>query len=375
MRVWSANLAQSPVYRRRLAAVIGATLAVSVAAYGSAQLLWRDAVAESSSAASETGHRSKSAAQDSTHEAADVPAAEPTSTETVVNAIGQLDGSAQIATSGFTLDTDTQLQLENELNAFASYGYSVSFVLVDVASGKAISSYANTARYSASAIKGPYVLSIAQTGALDLDAAYLAETDAGGNTQYLIDQAITVSDNTAYKELHDTYGTDGFAQWSSAVGVSADVTQGAYLNMSAADLARMWAAGYGYLFDDDGSSTSAAASSASEGDDAAGAGTGDNTTQSATDVSSAARQWLAGEFSSTLNSTIHMALGEQYSVYTKAGWINGEGGYYALNDAGIVRSSSGDYVLAVMSDACEEYDLLSGLVSMLDTIHSAAMTA
>ena len=38
----------------------------------------------------------------------------------------------------------------------------------------------------------------------------------------------------------------------------------------------------------------------------------------------------------SLNSCIHAALGDADTVYTKAGWINGEGDLYALDDAGLV---------------------------------------
>lgn len=381
MRVWAANLAQSPVYRRRLLLVVGAMLAIAVAVGGSVRYLWRNAADQSAAvtADAETAQTAKAGEHAGSGNGADASAAaaqaEPTAVETALNGIAQLDGSAQISTVGFTLDPDTQLQLENELNTFASYGYGVSFVMVDVTSGKTLASYSDTARYSASAIKGPYILSLAETGAIDLNAVYSAETDADATTQYLIDQTITVSDNDAYKELHDTYGSDAFAKWAKAANVGVDVTQGAYLDMSAADLARMWTKGYGYLFDADGDSDSDSSGAAKDSTDGGSSNPADNTTQTATDLKSAARQWLAGEFSGTLNSTITMALGGQYSVYTKAGWINGEGDYYALNDAGIVRSGSGDYVLAVMTSAANEYDLLTGLISMLDTIHSAAMTA
>lgn len=91
-------------------------------------------------------------------------AASLTPTQTTLNGISGLDGSAQISASGFVLGTDLQLQLEQELNIFASYGYSASFVLVDTATGAALSSYGDAIRYSASAIKGPYVLSLAATG-------------------------------------------------------------------------------------------------------------------------------------------------------------------------------------------------------------------
>lgn len=380
MRTWTANLAQSPVYRRRLVTVLGAMLAVCVAVSGSVYYAWTVAIDKSSQAAKQSQTATKSSDADTnnaTKHATQVPQAQSlptgTPTEIALNAIGKLDGAAQVSTTGFTLDPDTQVQLEDELNTFTNAGYEASFVMVDLKTGDALSSYAGTAHYSASAIKGPYVLALAETGAIDLKSAYLAETSDAGNTQYLIHQTISVSNNDTYFSLRLAYGTDAFAQWSQSAGVSVDVTDtslGDFLNMSSADLARMWAKGYGYLFGSDGTAGSTNSSDGQSNSQSSP----DNTTQEATDVDSAARQWLAGEFSNTLNSSIHMALGSQYSVYTKAGWIN-EAGLYSLNDAGIVRSSSGDYVLAVMTTAVNEYDMVSGLVSMLDTIHTDQMSA
>ena len=93
------------------------------------------------------------------------------------------------------------------------------------------------------------------------------------------------------------------------------------------------------------------------------------------DVSDEALQWLSGDMTDSLNSNIHRALGDSTTVYTKAGWISGEGDLYALNDGGIVASSSGAYVLSVMTDACGRNDLLTELVDVLDSVHSGAMLA
>lgn len=86
-----------------------------------------------------------------------------------------------------------------------------------------------------------------------------------------------------------------------------------------------------------------------------------------------ARAWLADEFADTYGSVIRPALSDDYTVYSKPGWIDGDGGLYSLSDAGVVHTGSGDYVLAVMTDAAGEYDLLYNLVAVLDQIHSDVM--
>lgn len=287
--------------------------------------------------------------------------------------------SAMIATSGFTLDVTSQTQLEQELAVFSSYGYDAAFVLVDMTSGRTLAAEYDALRYPASSIKGAYVLSLAASGAIDLDAVYQSTDVTGGAVRQLIDQAISVSDNDSYATLYEMYGASPFVQWAADAGATSDLTVGAYPYLSAGDLARLWVQGYGYLFAD-------AADDAGDADDADGTADGAGGAVDAADGTDSAdgadagattesRAWLAGEFSDTLNSSIGMALGDTCAVYTKAGWINGEGGYYALNDAGIVAAESGDYVLAVMTDACGEYGLLIDLIAMLDSIHTSAMAA
>lgn len=379
--------------RRRVAAIAGFCVTCmigSVALYESGH--WagpnNDGVATLATAPSADENAGNAEDADDTgavKEAQAVPAAVLSSTETALSGIAKLDGSAQVSTTGFVLGTDLQMQLEQELNIFASYGYSASFTLVDMTTGAALSAYGNTTRYSASAIKGPYILSLAATGAIDLDAVYQSSDDADANTRQLIDQTITVSDNNAYTDLCTTYQIKPLAQWMANAGVDAEATASQYPYLSSNDMARMWAQGYGYLFDGlaDGASGRVATADAGDSTDsadstgsAASAGAGEAVDATAASVASEqARQWLASEYSNTLNSTIHMALGDEYAVYSKAGWIGGEGGYYALNDAGIVSSSSGDYVLAVLTDACGEYGLLTDLIALLDSIHTSVMSA
>lgn len=86
--------------------------------------------------------------------------------------IDALDGSATISTSGFTLDTDSQLAIESQITNFESAGYTASFVLVDINTGRAISYNADAQVYSASAIKAPFIMALASTGTIDLNTRY-----------------------------------------------------------------------------------------------------------------------------------------------------------------------------------------------------------
>ena len=54
---------------------------------------------------------------------------------------------------------------------------------------------------------------------------------------------------------------------------------------------------------------------------------------------------------------------------SKGGWYPELPGYTATNDDGIVRASSGDYMVAILSNAPERFDLTRALVRALDTVH------
>ena len=377
--------AAAQLARRRITAVAAlilalACVAAATLAYG-VDWPWASDDASSSAAGSagasvasvEDGSSVDARSDDGSAAAADA-AASPV--DTSLAALAALDGSAAISTVGFDLPDESLAALQAELDTFASYGYGASVALVDVTTGAAIGIDGGTARYSASAIKGPFVLSLAASGAIDADAAVAAATYEDDYVRQLVEATVTVSDNDAYATLFETYWSDAIEQWAADASVTAPLSGAEYLDISAIDMARLWTMGYDYLFADGGFGSD---SSADSTDSAAGAAASDRSS------GDAGRAWLADAFSDTLNSSIHMALvGDAdgldaglsgTTVYTKAGWINGEGDLYALNDAGIVRGESGDYILAVMTDACGEYGLLTDLIALLDAIHAESMAA
>ena len=84
--------------------------------------------------------------------------------------------------------------------------------------------------------------------------------------------------------------------------------------------------------------------------------------------------WTSELYIDTLNSFLYDALGETYTVYSKAGWIDSGGYYTARNDAGIVMKADHPYVLVVLSDLYDEDELLCGLVRTLDAAHTWLIT-
>ncbi len=213
-------------------------------------------------------------------------------------------------------------ELNSAISAFHARGYQVSFVLLDINTGRAVSYKSGLGLYSASAIKGPYVLSV-------LDAGH-APTNSIWNT-------INWSSNNDYSAIRRTYGAPVFQNWLAKAGV--DTAQGArnYTATTSLDLAKMWMQGWDYL-----------------------------------SSSRANADWARSTFQKVLNSPISARLSGAYTVYSKAGWYPGSGYYCVYNDAGIVRKGNSPYILAVMSSCpgVSGSSLMQNLIGRLDMVHS-----
>ena len=229
--------------------------------------------------------------------------------------LNQLDGSSTLASAGVELNEMQRSQLMERIEDFRAQG-----------------------------------VSLAQTGAVDINAvATSATADAAGINQ-LITQTLQVSDNDTYEALYKRFGAAPTMQWLAGTGATTGLN-GYYGDVTAIDLARMWVNSYDYLF---GASADAA--------DAQG------------------RTWLAQQMRSSLNSSIAAVHGEGEIVASKAGWIYGEGNLYAYNDAGIVIPAGSmqlgekpqGYVLAMLTNACARDDLLTALAQTVDDAMRAA---
>ena len=214
--------------------------------------------------------------------------------------------------------------MQSQIATFEADGYTASFVLADITTGRTIAYNADAQIYSASSAKAPYLISLFSTGTVDLNSVAQSADAQSATVHQKVDAVLRNSDNASYDWLYKTYGLDCFNTWAEQAGAASRMgDRGGYLFTSARDMAKLWTAGYGFLF----------------------AGQ----TAGVQNITPESLQWLSGDMTNSLNSCIHAALGDADTVYTKAGWINGEGGLYALNDAGLVMSQSGTYVLAVLT--------------------------
>ena len=222
------------------------------------------------------------------------------------------------------LPEEQKTKLTDCILSFRKEGYRISFFLYDLETGQGISYHSTDSYYSASTIKGPYAVCIAES-----------YPESIAEFEFLFEDIIHVSDNYAYSCLWDLYGTEDFEVWLSEAGCEDIDASDLYTDITAQELALMWIQMYDYFI-----------SGTPESD------------------------WISNLYTDTLNSCISDALGDTYTIYSKAGWICEDEYYNVQNDAGIVLDSQNPYVIAVLSDAYERMDLLVPLVCALDDAHT-----
>lgn len=215
-------------------------------------------------------------------------------------------------------------ELEDKTEAIEAEGYNVSFWMYDLNSGQGFSYRETKTYYSASTIKGPYIVCLAQEVPSCLD-----------EQRSVIEETIHISSNDGYKVLWNTYGKEVFQKWMEKAGCSDIEFIDKWADITARELGLLWVQMYDYFMSDTEDS-----------------------------------RWLASVFTDTLNSCIYDTLGDTYTVYSKAGWINSSEYYMVQNDAGIVMADEHPYVMVVLSNACERIDLLDPLIDTLDDIHT-----
>lgn len=229
------------------------------------------------------------------------------------------------APEGF-LDTPEYAALEDEIASLADSGHSVSVRMIDVETGRGVSYNADVARYPASAIKAAYCAAICETYG---GSAGWSQTMA----QCLINSA-----NDAYTTLIQTFGLSLLTSWLSANDApvaAAEAPSHYYPDITAEELANVWLEIWRY-----GTSGEAGADE------------------------------LASYLSQTEYTPMGALLRDECEVWAKPGWYPAdENDLTSTNDAGVVFSDDGTYVLVVMTDLSADLDRLTPLIDALDAAH------
>lgn len=252
---------------------------------------------------------------------------------------------AGIVVSGASVTNDKIAPLRHATDAIEDAGYKVGYVLLDVNTGATISYNADTAFYSASSLKGPYVTALARYGLGDG-----IESLSG-----LVSATIEQSDNAAYAILRGSNGDDvmrrlvdeaGAENLPAAAATSdidsamqalsiASIADNNYEFVTPNQLLSMWIICGQYL---------------------------------ASDEPGAA--YLASEFTMPETSAIRYVGRAFGSTWSKAGWYPGEGGCLSTTvDAGVVREETGDVVLVVMTNKGSDFSVIDSIVLELLELH------
>ena len=225
-------------------------------------------------------------------------------------------------------DSDAYATLVAAIDTFESNGFSLGFTLTDIDSGNSISYNADQTFYSASTIKAPYVIALYESNEHSMN--YLGSSET-------VQNCLVYSDNEAYESLRNSYGSTFMYDWLVAAGFSEEDAQAlygrGYADITPNQLAAMWLHAYDYL-------TSGSANALQ--------------LQEYLEVSE--------------NSCIHALTTDTYTAWTKPGWYPSSD-LAATNDAGIVQSDSGTYVVAIMSNAPQDFAALIPVVDAVNMAH------
>lgn len=235
-------------------------------------------------------------------------------------------------------------QLSQAIHTIESNGYKVGFALYDVNTGVTITYNANAAFYSASSIKGPYVVSLVK---YELGSSASSESNR-------ISNILMYSDNDSYSSLRDAYGNSCFASLVSASGANSLAATGAtediqnamayqsgsngteisdnnYEFYSANQLLALWKECYSFLASDEPGAT-----------------------------------WLTEQFNSPEISAISASASTIGTTWSKAGWYPEEtSGFGTTVDGGVVRTNTGDVVLCVLTNDPEDFATVESIVGPL----------
>ena len=257
-----------------------------------------------------------------------------------------LPGSPTI--SGTTASGGSVLQeLTDATHAIEQAGFAVGYAMLDLSTGVSVSYNADAQFYSASSIKGPYVTSVVR-----YELGDSAQSSEGSRISAIIES----SDNAAYSNMRDAYGNSSFAALVDASGAAQMPSHGA---------------------------TSAVAKAAAA---QSGASIADNKYEFFTPNQMLAlwqqcyeflssgkpgASWLASVFETPETSAIRVTAGTLGTTWSKAGWYPaGDAGFGTTVDAGVVRTSTGDVLVSVMTTEPENFAAIESVLSPLLALRS-----
>ena len=211
-------------------------------------------------------------------------------------------------------------------SALEETGVEVSVALVDLETRRGLWYDADASRYPASSIKAAY-------------CTWICESHGGsGGMANSMASCLLYSSNDDYHALLDAFGLSAYAAWLGEKGAPQAASTGDfyyYPYTTANELASIWQEIHRY-------GTSGEAGS----------------------------EELVGYLSQTTSTPLAETLRESCEVWSKAGWYPADGtGLQSTNDAGVVFSDTGTYVVVIMTNMSSNLDGLKPLIAALDQAH------
>lgn len=221
---------------------------------------------------------------------------------------------------GATLTAGQRKRLNKAIKRIRKKKANVGFVMMNLQTGKMITYNPTKVFFGASTVKGPYTIAVNRS-----------KKGAWKRSGSLMRKAVINSNNACYLRLRQRYGNGPMISLHRLSGLSAKKAHRIWPYPCARDLAKLWCGSYSYLKKD-----------------------------------KPLQKKLRRVFSRTKHSPINTVI--RRTTYSKPGWML-RGSVNIYNDAGIVMSANGPYVIAVMTSLYgNDHKPIRGLVRTLDSI-------
>ena len=234
--------------------------------------------------------------------------------------IDSVSGKKELEAFGdFEITAENRKLLQQEIDKISAKGYDLGFVVMNMNSLGGFSYNADERIYSASTIKGPYITSLVAS-----DSSLLEKE------RVRIDAALIRSSNSDYETLRDQYGDSCFVDFISSTGSDFEIdTTRNFQFVTPRALAHMWAASY--VFFESGETGAK----------------------------------LGEIFEKPEISPVREAFSDSFVTRSKAGWIE-KNNISVTNDAGIVYTDNGDYVIVIMTTAPIDFEIVENMAEAIE---------
>lgn len=236
--------------------------------------------------------------------------------------INSLSGEKETSTfGGYELSEEEKALLQDAVDKNVAKGYETGFVVMNVNTLSGFSYNADGKIYSASTIKGPYVVSLVKN-----------DNTLFEKEKKKIEAILERSSNYDYEALRDKYGDECFISFSAETEneLVIDKTRN-YQYLTPRALAHLWLGSY--LFFESGE-------------------TG---------------QLLGEMFENPQISPINKIFSAEFTTRTKAGWL-AKNKTRITNDAGIVYTDSGDYLIVIMTTAPSDFSVVENVTDAIKRV-------